>query len=194
MYKFLGFLLVSSLFFGFSENEKSIEDFSLYNTKAQKISLSSYPNAKGFIVIFTCNHCPFAQLYYKRLNALNEKYSKENIPLIAINSMDTFLYEDETMKLMKKKANQQKFNFPYLQDASQSVGKNFGATHTPQTFLIWKVNNQWEIKYKGAIDDNGEHPEKAKSFISQAIEELKANKPVSIPEMNSIGCKIMYRN
>lgn len=194
MYKFLGFLLVSSMFFGFSENEKSIEDFSLYNTKTQKISLSSYPNAKGFIVIFTCNHCPFAQLYYKRLNALNEKYSKENIPLIAINSMDTFLYEDETMKLMNKKANQHKFNFPYLQDASQSVGKNFGATHTPQTFLIWKVNNQWKIKYKGAIDDNGEHPEKAKSFISQAIEELKANKPVSMPEMNSIGCKIMYRN
>ena len=193
MFKFISFTLIFFLLFGFTKNEKWIEDFTLYDTHNQKVSLSSYPNAKGFIIVFTCNHCPFAQLYYKRLNALNEKYSKENIPLLAINSMDTLLYEDETMHWMNTKENENKFNFPYLQDASQSVGKNFGATHTPQTFLIWKVNNHWEIKYKGAIDNNGEHPELATSFISQAIEELRAHRPVSIPEMNSIGCKIMYR-
>ena len=193
MHRFIILLTCSWMLFGFSENEKFIEDFILYNTNSQKVSLSDYPNAKGFIIVFTCNHCPFAQLYYKRLNALNEKYSKENIPLLAINSMDTFLYEDETLKLMKKKVDKFKFSFPYLQDASQSVGKNFGATHTPQVFLIWKVNNHWQVKYKGAIDNNGEHPELAKSYIAQAIEELKVNKPVSIPEMNSIGCKIMYR-
>lgn len=193
MHRFIILLTCSWMFFGFSENEKFIYDFNLYNTNSQKVSLSDYPNAKGFVIVFTCNHCPFAQLYYKRLNALNEKYSKENIPLLAINSMDTFLYEDETLKLMKKKVDKFKFSFPYLQDISQTVGKNFGATHTPQVFLLWKVNNHWEVKYKGAIDNNGEHPELAKSYIAQAIEELKENKPVSIPEMNSIGCKIMYR-
>ena len=193
MFKFISFTLMLYLIFGFTKNEKWIDDFTLYDTHNQKVSLSSYPNAKGFIIVFTCNHCPFAQLYYKRLNALNEKYSKENIPLLAVNSMDTFLYEDESLKLMKKKADQFKFSFPYLQDPSQTVGKNFSATHTPQAFLIWKVNNRWEIKYKGAIDNNGEHPELATSFISRAIEELKAHKPVLTPEIKSIGCKIIYR-
>lgn len=177
-----------------SDKEKTVDDFTLISTFNKQVSLSDYPNAKGFIIIFTCNHCPFAQLYYKRLNELNKKYSKLNVPLIAINSMDTIFYEDEGIQHMKEKAKNNNFRFPYLQDRSQSIGRNFGATHTPQVFLIWKVNNQWVIKYKGAIDDNGERPEIAKSFITQAIDELLVGKKVSQPEMNSIGCKIMYRN
>lgn len=186
-------LLLSLFLFSFSGVEKTVNDFSIKSTESKLMSLSDYPNAKGFIIIFTCNHCPFAQLYYDRLNALYKKYSKLNIPLIAINSMDTLLYEDESIHFMKEKAKKNKLNFLYLQDADQSVAENFGATHTPQAFLIWKENNLWKIKYKGAIDDNGEHPEKATSFISKAIEELLAGKQVSHPEMNSIGCKIMYR-
>lgn len=189
------FYIICCIFlFSFSGKEKTVNDFSIMSTKSKMKSLSDYPNAKGFIIIFTCNHCPFAQLYYGRLNALNKKFLKLNIPLIAINSMDTMLYEDEGIQHMKSKAIKNKFNFPYLQDASQSVAENFGATHTPQAFLILKVNNQWVIKYKGAIDDNGEHPEKSKSFISQTIDELTLGREVSQPEMNSIGCKIIYRN
>lgn len=74
------------------------------------------------------------------------------------------------------------------------VGKNFGAEHTPQAFVIWKVDNQWIIKYTGAIDDNGEHPELAHSFIANAVDELLKNQPVSMPETASFGCKIFYKN
>ncbi len=195
---FLLLILCFLVFSSFQEpnsevNEKTISDFKLRNINNKTISLSDYKSAKGFIIIFTCNHCPFANLYYKRLNSFYKKYSAQNIPLIAINSMDTLLYEDEEFKYIQAKAKINKFNFPYLQDGTQFVGKTFGATHTPQAFLIWKENNLWKIKYKGAIDDNGEHPEKATSFISKAIEELLEGKQVSQPEMNAIGCKIMYR-
>lgn len=171
-----------------------VKDFSLRNTDKTMVSLSNYKNAKGFIVIFTCNHCPFAKLYTQRLNNLNTKYKALGVPLLAINSMDATIYEEESFDDMKKKAKTDKFNFPYLADTAQSVGKNFGAEHTPQAFVVWKVDNNWIIKYAGAIDDNGEHPELAHSFIAHAVDELLNNQPVSMPETASFGCKIFYKN
>lgn len=172
---------------------KVIPEFSLRNIDSSIVSFKNYPNAKGFIIVFTCNHCPFAKLYPERLNALNLKYASLNVPLLAINSMDTAVYEDESFILMREKANREQLNFPYLYDASQSVGKMFAADHTPHAFIIWKVNNQWVIKYSGAIDDNGEHPELATSLIEPALNELLANKEVSKPETASFGCRIYYR-
>lgn len=124
---------------------------------------------------------------------MSAKYSALNVPLIAINSMDTLIYKEESFAKMKLKAKGDKFNFPYLQDAMQVVGKNFEADHTPSAFVIWKENNQWKIKYKGCIDDNGENPQLAKSFISNAVDDLLRGKSVTNPETESFGCKIFYR-
>lgn len=170
-----------------------IPDFTLRNVDGKMISSVDYKNAKGFIVIFTCNHCPFAKLYSKRMNDLNSKYSKLNIPLIAINSMDSLIYSEESFNNMQLKAKMDSFQFAYLQDATQTVGKQFKAEHTPTAYVIWKENNLWKIKYKGAIDDNGENPELAKPFISNAVDELLQNKTVSEPETESFGCRIFYR-
>ena len=172
---------------------KSIPDFSLLNIDSNFISFKTFPNAKGFIVVFTCNHCPFAKLYPARLNALNLKYSSLGVPLLAINSMDTAVYEEESFDLMRAKAMREKTNFPYLYDVTQSVGKSFGADHTPHAFILWKVNEQWIIKYAGAIDDNGEHQELANSYIENALTELLSNKAISNDETASFGCRIYYR-
>jgi hypothetical protein len=75
----------------------------------------------------------------------------------------------------------------------QTVGKDFKAEHTPHAFVIWKENNQWIIKYSGAIDDNGEHPEKANPYIANAVDDLLHGKPVKMPETQSFGCAIFYR-
>ncbi len=172
---------------------KIINDFKLRNTDNSIISLSNFKNAKGFIVVFTCNHCPFAKLYTKRLNALNKKYKPLNVPLLAVNSMDSLLYKEETFDLMQKRAKSEKFNFDYLQDGQQIIGKNFEAKHTPQAYVIWKEKNTWIIKYTGAIDDNGEHPNLATPYIANAVDELLDNKKVSAPETESYGCRIFYR-
>ncbi|MEI7801084.1 MAG: thioredoxin family protein [Bacteroidota bacterium] len=176
-----------------SDIGKVIPDFDLRNVDGKMISTSDYKNAKGFIVIFTCNHCPFAKLYSKRMNDLNKKYSALNIPLIAINSMDTLIYAEESFSKMKLKAKSESFNFPYLQDALQTAGKNFGAEHTPTAYVIWKENNQWKIKYKGSIDDNGENPQIAKPFVANAVDELLNEQPVTNSETQSFGCAIIYR-
>jgi peroxiredoxin len=172
---------------------KKVNDFSLKDTDGKYVSLKDFKDAKGFMVIFTCNHCPFARLYSKRMNELNKKYKAKGIPLIAVNPMDTVAYEDESAALMKKKAKEEKFNFPYLQDVFQKTVVDFGADHTPQAFIIWKENNDWIIRYSGSIDDNGEHPEKANSFLANAADELLSGKIVTQAQTGSFGCKIFLR-
>lgn len=188
---FGSFRLNGQLFY--SAETEDIHDFTLKNIDNKMVSLADFKEAKGFIIVFTCNHCPFAKLYSERFNDLNLKYKPLGVPLLAINSMDTSQYEHESFDLMQKKASKSKFNFPYLQDPLQVAGKNFGAEHTPQAFVIWKDQNTWVIKYSGAIDDNGEHPELANPYIANAVEELLQGKPVSNPLTESFGCKIFYR-
>ncbi len=172
---------------------KIIPAFSLRNIDNKIVNLVDYKNAKGFIVVFTCNHCPFAKLYTKRFNELSKHYDSLGVYLLAINSMDTFIYEDESFQSMQKRATAEGYLFPYLQDASQKIGKLFKAKHTPQAFVIWNENNNWIIKYSGAIDDNGENPVLANPYISKAVDELLLNQLVSSPETETFGCRIIYR-
>jgi thiol-disulfide isomerase/thioredoxin len=186
-------LLLFSCSTGFSQLNLGYEKFSLRNIDGRMISFSSYPEAKGFIVVFTCNHCPFAKLYSERLNELNKQYAPLGIPLLAFNPMDSLLYKEESFYLMKRKAENDHFNFPYLQDQSQIAAKYFNAQHTPQVFIVWKENDKLAIKYKGAIDDNGDHPELAHSYIQAAVDALLKNEVVPEAETPSFGCKIYYR-
>ena len=176
------------------KNNKDIVDFKLKIVDGNFVSLSDYPYAKGFIIVFTCNHCPFAKLYPPRLNDLNNKFKPLGVPLIAISSTDTMMYEEDTYPNMVTKANEEHFNFPYLFDEMQEVAKNFKAQKTPHAYVIWKENNQWVVKYNGAIDDNGMEPEKVtESFVSNAVNELLTSQRVKTSETKSIGCQIAFR-
>ncbi|MFZ4634795.1 MAG: redoxin domain-containing protein [Saprospiraceae bacterium] len=172
-----------------------VPDFSLRNASDNTMfSTAADQGVKGYMVVFTCNHCPFAKLYTQRFNNLHARYRVLGVPLLAINSMDTVVYEDEVFELMQQKARAENIKYPYLQDADQRVGQSFDAQHTPQAYVIWKEKGQWVVKYSGAIDDNGEHPENATPFIANAVDELLAGKQVSNPQTQSFGCRIFYRN
>lgn len=177
-----------------SEREQVVRDFKLKNVDGQYVALKNYPEAKGFMIVFTCNHCPFAQLYPPRLNALNEKYGKLGVPLIAISSTDTITYEEDAYPKMVEKARREGFNFPYLFDGKQKVAKNFNAQKTPHAYVIWKEKGKWVVKYSGAIDDNGAEPEKVGiQYLANAVDLLLAGKPVQEKETKSIGCQIIFR-
>lgn len=193
---FTNFVIIP-IIFGFLLNmgdpSKTIQDFSLKNVDNKTISTKAFPDAKGFIVVFICNECPFAKLYSKRLNELSTKYKALDVPLLAINSMDTLVYEDESFKDMQLKAKNDKFKFPYLHDVDQLVAKNFNAEHTPSAFILWKEQNRWVIKYKGAIDDNGQNPFIATPYVANNVDALLKNLPVILNETLSFGCRIFYR-
>jgi peroxiredoxin len=166
----------------------------LRDTNGKYVSLHDYADAKGFIIVFTCNHCPFAKLYPPRLNELNKKYKQLGVPVIAISSTDTINYEEDTYPKMVVKARKEGFTFPYLYDEAQAAARIFGAQKTPHAFVVWKENGKYVIRYSGAIDDNGAEAAKVKNhFVANAIDALLAGKEVAVKETKSIGCQILLR-
>ena len=196
---FLLFYLFAVLFafssFSIIEKNKSISNFKLKSATTNKwVSLSDYKDAKGFIIIFTSNKCPMAKFYSQRLNQMYGKYKKIGVPLIAINSMDTLAYAEESFHRMQLKVKKENLNFPYLQDKMQNVAKDFNAINTPQAFVVWKVKGKYIIKYEGAIDDNAGDLEKVKNhYLADAVEQLLQGNEVKIVKSESFGCRIFYR-
>lgn len=175
--------------------EKEIKNFKLKSTDNKKYAFNKFKDAKGFIIVFTCNKCPMAKLYSERLKILSDKFKSQSVYLMAINSMDTLVYKEENFAMMQKKVKTEKLNFPYLQDKLQKVAKQFSATHTPQSYVVWKdFFGRWIVKYEGAIDDRAlEASSTTNKYLETAVEELLDNKLVTNPITKSSGCRIFYR-
>lgn len=166
-------------------------DFKLKNVDGSMVSLSDYKDAKGFVIIFTCNTCPFAVASEERIVALDKTFKSKGYPVIAINPNNPEVQPDDTFELMQKKANDAGFSFPYLFDESQSVYAKYGATKTPHVYLLQKEEGKHIVKYIGAIDDNVRNAEAVKDpFLANAINELLAGKEVSVKETKAIGCSV----
>jgi peroxiredoxin len=190
--------IVLFLFCSFTNPTKEIKisNFKLKSAATNNwVSLSDYKNAKGFIVVFISNKCPMARFYSTRLNQINDTYKSSNVPVLALNSMDTLVYANESFSKMQKKAKTENLNFPYLQDKKQNVAKQFKAENTPQAFVIWKDKlGKFIIKYQGAIDDNAGEPDKVKNhFLTNAVDQLLQGKQVAVTTSQSFGCRIFYR-
>ena len=132
----------------------AVSDFSLKNINGKNVSLADYSESKGFIITFTCNHCPYAVAYEDRIIALDKTYAAKGYPVIAINPNDAVQYPDDDFKSMQTRAKDKQFTFPYLHDESQAVAKKFGALKTPHMYVVQKEGGKLIIKYIGAIDDN----------------------------------------
>lgn len=169
----------------------SVEDFSLKNVDGKMVSLRDFEAAKGFIVVFTCNTCPFAIANEDRVIALDKKYKSQGYPVIAINPNSPEAQPGDSFVLMQKRAKDKGFTFPYLMDEGQKVYPKYGATKTPHVYIVKKEGADLVVKYIGAIDDSvrdaGNVDEK---FAEKALDELIKGKEVSVPTTKAIGCTI----
>ena len=166
-------------------------DFNLPATDGKLYSLDYFNGRKGFIIIFSCNHCPYVRAYEERIKKIQSDYSNKGINIIAINSNDSDQYEDDSFENMKSRAAEMAFNFPYLRDEDQDVAKQYGASHTPEIFLF---DNQRTLVFHGKIDDNWRDESKIKSnYLRDAIDELIEGKDISVPETFTIGCTIKWK-
>ncbi len=170
------------------------DDFQLKNIDGKLVSMANYKEAKGFIIIFTCNHCPFSKKYENRINALNKKYEKAGFPVLAINPNDAEQYTDDNFENMKKRAKEKKFTFPYLHDETQQVAHVFGATKTPDVFILQREGKDLIVKYTGAIDNNSDD-EKAvtEKYAENAVDALLQGKPVEVSFTKAVGCSIKWK-
>jgi peroxiredoxin len=163
-------------------------DFELMGTDDKVHSLSDFEDVNGYIVIFTCNHCPYSKAYEDRIIALQAEYGPQGYPVIAINPNDPAVNEEDSFEKMKVRAKEKGFNFPYLFDDGQTVYPQYGATRTPHVFLLDKER---VVRYIGAIDDNVSNEDEVKDqYLINAIEALKKGKSPKPAKTKAIGCSI----
>lgn len=203
--KKIGLLTVLGLlvgaFYSFKNNENApstgysvgdiATDFKLKNIDDTMVSLSDYSDAKGFIIVFTCNHCPFSVAYEDRINALDATFKSKGYPVIAINPNNPEKYPSDNFENMKVRAKEKGFTFPYLMDQGQQIFPQYGATKTPHVYVLEKTEAGNLVKYIGAIDNNYQDATKAdKHYVKDAVNALLEGKTIPVTETKAIGCSI----
>ena len=166
-------------------------DFNLVGVNGKNYSLKSFSDKQALIVIFSCNHCPYVQAYEGRIKQIQNDYRDRGVAVVAINSNEDKGYPEDSFENMKKRSNEQKFNFPYLRDEDQTVARAYDASHTPEIFLFDKEK---KLAFHGKIDDNWQEPSKVQNhYLRNALDELLAGKDISVPETFTIGCTIKWK-
>ena len=166
-------------------------DFNLENIDGKFVSLSDFNDAKGFIIVFTCNTCPYAVLYEDRIEALNKKYASQGYPLIAIMPNNVQTKPGDSMNSMQQRAIDKGFTFPYLMDAGQKIYPQYGATKTPHVYILESTTRGPVVRYIGGIDDNYKDATLVKTnYVEDAIEALKKGNLIKQTTTKAIGCSI----
>lgn len=169
-------------------------DFTLRNVDGKLVGLRSFTEAKGAILIFTCNHCPYAVKYEDRIIALHAQFASRGYPVLAVNPNDSIAVPEDAYSKMQERAHEKKFEFPYLIDETQSVARMYGARRTPHVFVLLRTHTGWTIEYIGAIDDNSDDAGRADAkFVEDAVHALiKGTKPATTLT-KAIGCTIKWK-
>jgi peroxiredoxin len=166
------------------------EDFTLKNIDGRMVSLSDFKGAKGYIIVFTCNHCPYAEAYEDRLISIANKYQPLGIPVIAINPNAPEMMRSDNFDGIRSRALSKNFPFPYLQDSLQRVYPRFGAQRTPHVFLL---DSDYIVRYIGTIDDNAADEKRVKKrYLESAIDAVLEGREPDPTVTKAVGCPIWF--
>lgn len=169
---------------------QKVADFTLKDSNGQNVSLSNFNNTKTVVVVFTNNLCPYSRLYETRLMNLNNTYQNRGVKFIFINPA-IGSESGETVADMAKKAADSRYSFPYLADEGQKISQQFGATKTPEVFVLHNLNKEFVLKYKGAIDDNPQLETGVKDpYLRNAIEAVLNDRNIQAFDKRATGCLI----
>tara|TARA_R110000751_G_scaffold1474_12_gene5603 strand:- start:316 stop:933 length:618 start_codon:yes stop_codon:yes gene_type:complete len=165
-------------------------DFSLKDVSGKQVSLSQFNDAKGFILVFMCNTCPFSIANEERILALDKKYKSVGFPVIGINPNNPVVSPGDSFEAMQQRAKEKNFTFPYLFDEGQQVYPQYGATKTPHVFIL-KKESGLVVKYIGAIDDSVRDSETVtENYVENAINSLLSDEDIKTTSTKAIGCSI----
>jgi len=168
---------------------KAPEIGSLKGADGKQYSLSSFAGKPVLAVVFTCNHCPYAQAYEDRLVSIQKEYAGEGVQFLAINSNDDKAFPEDSYPKMVERAKAKGFNFPYVRDADQKVVTDYGAVCTPHIFVFDKER---KLRYRGRIDDSKD-PKLVKSpDLRNALDDLVAGKGPRVADTKPFGCSIKW--
>ena len=166
---------------------QQVEAFTLQTETGQKIALADHAGSKAVVVVFTNSHCPYAQLYQKRLQQISGEYASKGVKFVYIQPA---ISTDNT-PIAATTASSGAADLPYAIDTNQKVSQQFGATKTPEVFVLQPENGNFTLRYKGAIDDNPQVESYVKEiFLKNALDAVLANQTPAIPQKRATGCSI----
>jgi peroxiredoxin len=160
----------------------------LEGTDGKKHSSADFAGKDVVVVVFTCNSCPVAQGYEERIAAFAKQHAgpESKVAVVAIN-VNTI--KEDSMPEMVKRAEKRKYTYPYLHDPSQEIAKKFGATITPEFFVL---NKDRKVAYMGALDDKSPPADATTPYLEAAVKAALDGKSATETETNARGCKIRF--
>ena len=162
------------------------------NVDGKSVSIADVAGKAGTLVVFTCNHCPFAKGWEKRMADLGNTYAKKKLGVIWINANDPGQHDEDGYAGTQERAKALGLSFPYVVDETSGVAKAFGASVTPEAFLF---DAGGKLVYHGTIDDNRKEPDKVqKRYLQDALDAVVAGKAPAVSETKSLGCGIKFRS
>jgi glutathione peroxidase-family protein len=172
----------------------TIADFSLKGVDGSNIVLSNFKDKKGVVVVFMSNHCPFSKAYEDRIMALDKKFAALGYPVLGVNSNDPKAYEEDSFDNMKVRAKEKNYTFSYGADETQGMARAFGASKTPQVFVLKNEGGKFTLQYIGSIDDSAQDPSSvSKRYVEDAITNLLSGRPVVTTITKAVGCGIKFK-
>jgi peroxiredoxin len=160
----------------------------LPGTDGKKHSLADLSSKDVIVVVFTANDCLYAQMYEDRMIQFAKKYAGPDSK-VAFVAISVSLDEEDLLPKMVERAKEKKYNFPYLHDKTQQIGRLYGASVTPEFFVL---NKERKFVYLGAMDDTDDEPKVSKRYVEEAVQATLKGQTPAIAETRPIGCSVIY--
>jgi peroxiredoxin len=167
-------------------------EFNLPDTGGERHSLGEpSPEVKATVVVWTCNHCPYAIAWHDRLLEVARDYADRGVRFLAINSNDADNYRADSLEAMRERVEKEGgWPHPYLHDESQDVARAWGAERTPHVFVL---DPELRLRYEGAPDPDYDDPEHNAVWLREALDDVLAGREVRRPETEAVGCTIKWK-
>lgn len=185
-------LMVTSLTLSFGQRSDYVEDFTLPNlVTGNEFSLKNYSSAPTVVVIFTSLHCPYAQLYDKRITKLINEYESDRVRFVLINPTNPAAHPQDASSNLKRAIEDNEWKVPFLTDPSQRVARLLGAEKTPEVFVLSRQQNSFKMVYQGGIDDN---PQVASDvhhhYLRAFLDAQRTDQSAPLRTTPATGCRI----
>lgn len=139
------------------------------------------------VVVFTCNHCPYALAWHDRLASVADDY---DVRFLAVNPNDAERYPSDSYEAMQKRVADEGWSFPYLRDEDQEAARSFGAKTTPDVFVL---DGEGRLRYRGAPDADHRDPSLEAAWLREALDALLAGEEIARPETDPVGCSVKWK-
>ena len=164
--------------------------FSLKGTDGKIHTLDAVKGSKGTVVVFTCNHCPYAKAYEDRLIEIARAYEAQGVRFVAINPNDPKVQPADGFEEMVTRAKEKGFPYPYLVDGTQEIAKAYGAQVTPHLFVF---DGALTLRYRGRVDDNVKGDQVTVHDLRNALDALVKGSEPSVPATKAFGCSVKWK-